>query len=478
MTRPTAGQTERMATKRRTLAATIAVLGAANVIVTIDFYGTNTALPSIIAELGIGTDTDQWISLAYLLALAAPLVAAGRFADLHGRRRVLMFGLAVLGGGQLVSAFAQHELILLAGRAVSGFGGALVTATGLALVSAAAAPAQRATAIGAWSAIGAVGAAVGPLLGGVVTEVLSWRWFFALAAPAAVLVGLAASALVPPSRDEHPPPSADVVGAVTSTAGLALLVFAGTSGAQDGWFQRNIVIGLVAGAGFMVWFALAERRAAAPLVPAEIVRNRLFVLAGAVAFLSNAAFATVMFFLTLYLQQVRNLGPTMTGVVFLALTVPLMALSPLLGRFVHRLGQAGVMATGMAVLVASFVVLGTLDATSGILLAIAGLALSGAGQAFAFNGSNEAALAEISDDDVGVASGAVNGIRQLGAVAGLAVTGALFDFLRRGEIEAGKGMAQSFTDALRPTMLFVAGICLLGAVLAAGARRRRRATRP
>ena len=464
-----------MAARTRTLAATVVVLGAANVIVTVDFYGTNTALPSIIADLGIGTDTDQWISLAYLLFLAAPLVAAGRFADLHGRRRVLMIGLAVLGAGQLVSALAQHEPVLLLGRAVSGFGGALVTATGLALVSAAAAPGRRATAIGAWSAIGAVGAAIGPLLGGVATQVLSWRWLFALAAPCAALVGVAASMFVAESRDAHPPATADVTGAWTSTAGLALLVYAGTSGAQAGWFRPRVVLGLLCGVGFLLWFTLAERRSPAPLVPATVARNRLFTLAAAVAFLSNVAFAAVMFFLTLYLQQIRDLGPTMTGVVFLALTVPLMALSPLLGRFVHRLGQAGVMAAGMSVLVISFLVLATLDATSGILLAIAGLALSGAGQAFAFNGSNEAALAEISDDDMGVASGAVNGIRQLGAVAGLAVTGALFDFLQREELDAGAGVVESFMRALRPTMLAVAAVCVVGVMLASGARRRRRA---
>ena len=460
-----------MATRTRSLAAAVAVLGAANVVVTVDFYGTNTALPSILSDLEIGSDTDQWVQLAYLLALAAPLVAAGRFSDLHGRRRVLMAGLVVLAVGQVVSAGAQHEAVLLAGRALSGFGGALVTATGLALVSAAAAPAQRAGAIGAWSAIGAVGAALGPLLGGVATQMLSWRWFFVLAAPTAALVGAAAWFFVSPSRDEHPPPDADVLGALTSTAGLALLVVAGTIGAQSGWFEPRVALSLLAGVGFVVWFAYAERRSSTPLVPVTIVRNRLFVLASSIAFLSNAAFATVMFFLTLYLQQVRDLGPTMTGVVFLSLTVPLMTLSPFLGRFVRRLGQAGVMAGGMSVLVASFVVLGALDATSALLLAVAGLALSGVGQALAFNGSNEAALAEISGDDVGVASGAVNGIRQLGAVAGLAVTGALFDFVQRGRIDAGEGLAESFTGALRPTMLFVAGFCLLGALVASRARR-------
>ena len=459
-----------MGSTRRSLFAVIAVLGLANVVVTVDFYGTNTALPSIIADLDIGTDADQWISLAYLVMLAAPLVAAGRWADRVGRRRVLMVGLAVLAVGQVTSAAAQGEVVLFLGRAVAGLGGALVTATGLALVSASAPVGRRAGAIGAWSAIGAIGAALGPLIGGVVTQFLSWRWLFLLAAPVAFVVGIAALVVVPESRDEDALPSADL-GAALITVGLALAVFGGTRGPIVGWLEPAVVLTVVGGIGCIVGFVVVDRRAAAPLVPVAVVKNRVFVLAGSIAFLSNAAFASVMFFMTLYLQQVYGLGPIMTGVVFLAMTVPLMGFSPFLGRLVRRLGQAGVLAVGMGVLVVAFVVLGMIDASSGLVLAVAGLALSGIGQAFAFNGSNVAALSDVRSDDVGVASGAVNGIRQLGAVVGLAVTGALFDAVQRGEV-ATLGATRSFTMALRPTMFFLAAVCLVGALLSAGARRR------
>lgn len=266
-----------------------------------------------------------------------------------------MMGLLVLSLGQVASAIATTPTMLYFGRAIAGLGGALVTATGLALVSAAASPENRAAAIGAWSAIGAVGAALGPLIGGVITEVFSWRWLFFLAAPLALIIGVAARWEVEESRDENMPGGSDVLGAILVTAGIALVVYGGTEGSHTSWGRPEVVITMGLGIACLLLFGVLEARSSAPLVPSSILRNRSFSVAGTVAFISNAAFAAAMFFMTLYLQQIYGLGPIATGVVFLAMTGPLMGLSPFLGRFVSRLGQRGVMTVGMAVLVASFV---------------------------------------------------------------------------------------------------------------------------
>ncbi len=444
-------------------------MAAANVVVTLDFYGLNTALPTIGHDLGGDTTTLQWVANAYLLAMAAPLVAAGRLGDVIGRRRVCTIGLTIFAVASGLAAAVQQPGTLIATRALAGLGAALITATALAIVNEAFPSAGRAYAIGVWSAVGAVGSAIGPLVGGLVTELLSWRWFFALQVPVVAVTAVMTVLWVRESRDETAPRSLDVLGTIAICGGLAGVVFGLVEGPDQGWTNPVVLTSLVLGGLLLSSFVWIEHRATVPLVRIELFKHGAFVAPAVVAFVANFSFAVAMLYLTLYLQQVHDLSPLRTGLAFLAMTVPLAVLSPFVGRAVSRVGPAALMSFGCLVLVGSFYAFGLITLTTGTLLALLGLVLSGIGQAFAFNVSNIAALAAVPDAQVGVASGMISGIRQVGSLVGLAAAAAVFNQFDDPTLEGLAGQS-SFVDALRPTMLVVAAVCVVGVVAAWWAR--------
>ncbi|HEY7134972.1 MAG TPA: MFS transporter [Acidimicrobiia bacterium] len=406
--------------------ATVAAMSVANVVISLDFLGLTVVLPAIGRDLGGSNGTLEWIVNAYMLALAAPLVAAGRLGDLFGRRRVMTIGIAVFAAGSLAAGLAPSTNVLIGARAVQGLGAALVTATSLSIVSDAFPPERRGTAIGVWSATGAIGAAVGPLVAGFVATALSWRWLFLLNAPLAAFAAVFVLTTVRESRDETAPRNLDIAGLLSVTGGLALLVYALVEGPVRGWSSPAVVLGLVGAVALLVLFIVVERRDAAPLVDLDLFRGRAYVGTASVAFVANIAFATTMFFLTLYFQEVRDLTPAATGVAFLAFTVPLAVASPVAGWSVRRVSPAALMGFGLSVLVGSFLVFGSIDVHSRVTLALIGLFLAGIGQAFAFNVSDVAAMDAVASEKAGVASGVISGARQVGSLFGLAAAGAVF----------------------------------------------------
>jgi MFS family permease len=300
----------------------------------------------------------------------------------------------------------------------------------------------------------------------------SWRWFFALGVVLAVAAAVLAGGGVPESSDAR--------GERVDWAGAAMLIVALTAFVLALHFAPHgspgpeialamAVVAIVA----TVLLVRQERRSSCPLVDPTHLRSRGFRVSCAVAFLANVAFAAVMFFLALYLQDVYGLGPAGAGATFLALTVALALLSPVAGRGSARWGATPVMGVGMAILSVSFLVFALIDVDTGLGLVIIGLFLSGGGQAFAFNGSNLGAVASVPAEDLGVASGVVNGTRQGGSLIGLAVAGALFRIIGGTDPDP-----HQFIEALRPTMLLVAVVCAGGAVLALVARRRDLASAP
>ena len=440
-------------------------MSIANVAVALDFAGLNVALPQIGDDFDASTASLESITLAYLLTLTVFLVPAGRFADLRGRRRTWVAGLVIFAAGSVASTAAQSSLQLVLARGATGIGAAIVTATMLSLMATTfVSPVDRGRAIGAWSAIGAIGVAIGPLIGGTVTGVASWRWFFVVGVALAIGALVVGGRSVSESTDETSEP-VDWAGAALLVVALTAFVLALHYAPIGSDTVAAVVLAAVAvlGAGL---FVRRERRSPSPLVDPSHLQAPGFRLSCAVAFLANVAFAAVMFFLALYLQNVYGLGPGGAGATFLALTVSLAVLSPIAGRGTARWGASTVMAVGMAILTASFLVFALIDAGTGLAIVVVGLLLSGGGQAFAFNGSNLGAIASVASADLGVASGVVNGMRQAGSLIGLAVTGAIFRFV--GGEDPGP---VRFLDALPPTMLFVAGVCVVGAVLAFVARR-------
>ena len=453
----------------------LVAMSISNFAVALDFLGVNVALPAIGRDLGGGTGGLQWVTTAYLLTLTTALVPAGRAADLYGRSRVCVLGLVVFAAGSIVSAVAGTIEVLAVGRGLTGLGAAVLTATTLAIVSDAFPDhATRGPAIGVWTAIGAVGSALGPPIAGVVTQEASWRWFLVLAVPltgtalAFIVRGVARASAVPGSaiaERSDSPGAMDWVGAALLIVAFGAFVVAVLEGPDIGWGSPIVVGGVVLSLVALALLIRRERASRAPLVAISRLRNGLFAASAGVAFIANIAFACLLFFMTLYLQQVRGLSPSEAGLVFLALSGALVVGSPIAGRLVARIGTPLVMAAGMALLTVSFVLLGLVGIGTGMVLVVGGLALSGLGQAFAFDASNTAALDAVADTDAGAAAGLVSGARQAGALLGLVVAGGVFRLLE-GHTSTGASRGQAFLDGFLPTMLGVGVCCFLGIAVA------------
>jgi EmrB/QacA subfamily drug resistance transporter len=406
------------------------------ILLTLDFFGLTVALPQIGKDLDASTETLAWTVNAYLLAFVAPMVAIGRLADIVGRRKVALAGVALFVSGSIACGFAPSDIFLIGARLVQGLGGGVIFTTSLSIVNNAFPPDQRAKALGIWSGVGLVGSAVGPMVAGLLTQEASWRWFFFLNVPIGIGVILLSLVVVDESRDETFTGGIDWAGFVTLTLGFVPLIYGLQQGAQSGWSSPTVVAGIAGGVVILVVFVVVELRTRRhpPLVEFSLFRDPRFTGASAVAFLGNWQFGAILFFLTLFLQEILLKNPITTGLIFLTFSVPLVVLSPVGGRLVPKVGSQALMAVGMALVGTGMVVFAFLDAGSAVLVVVLGLVVAGLGQGFAYNISNTAGMEAMPDEKAGIASGVLQTARLMGIVVGLALSVALFRGLENHEV--------------------------------------------
>jgi EmrB/QacA subfamily drug resistance transporter len=416
----------RLVTERNRRWWVVVAMALTTLLMTIDFNGLTVALPTIGRDLDTSTTGLQWTINAYLLALAAPSVAAGRLADIFGRRRVLLIGTVVFIVGSAASGLAQADWWLIAARVVQGFGAAAFFAASLSIVSNAFPPDERSKGIGVWAGIGTVGLAIGPLIGGFLTQALSWRWFFFVNIPVAVLAIILTLVAVRESKDETASRHVDLAGLLTITFGLAALVLAIQQSDTSGWASAVVVGTSVAALVLFGLFFFIEPRLREPLIDLGLFTNRSYVGANAVAFAQNFGFAALLFFLTLYLQNVLGYSPFQAGLVFLAFSAILALVDSFAGRLAAAVGARLPMAVGMVLCAVAFLLLSLLRPTSGLTIVIVALLVAGVGQALAYTVSTTGGMQAIPEAKAGAASGMLSMIRLVGAVFGVAVTGALF----------------------------------------------------
>jgi EmrB/QacA subfamily drug resistance transporter len=413
---------------------TVAAMALTTLLMTIDFNGLTVALPAIGRDLDTSTMDLQWTVNAYLLAFAAPTVAAGRLADIFGRRKVLLIGTTVFVVGSAASGLAQADWWLIAARVVQGVGASAFFAASLSIVNNAFRPEERSKGIGVWASAGTMGLAVGPLVGGFLTEALSWRWFFFMNVPVGLLAIFLTVVAVRESRDETVGRHVDLLGLVTITGGLTALVLAIQESETTGWGSPIVISMLVVALVLLALFVFVEPRLRDPLIDFGLFSNRGYLGANAVAFTQNFGFGAIMFFLTLYLQYVLGYSPLNTGLVFLSFTVTLTICNSLAGRSAGAIGPRLPMMGGMALTSVAFLLLALITPVSGLNVIIVALAIAGVGQAFAYTVSTIGGMAAITEAKAGVASGILSMIRLMGAVFGVAVTGALFKALENGRL--------------------------------------------
>jgi len=319
---------------RWVLAAT--VLGSA--IAAIDATVVGIALPAIGRDFDAQLSSLQWTVTGYTLTLTGLLLLGGALGDRFGRRRVYIVGVLAFAAASALCGVAPNIGFLILARALQGVGGALLTPGSLAILQASFAPGDRAAAIGAWSGLGGVATALGPLLGGFLVQVVSWRLIFFINLPIAVVVVLIAARHVPETR--KPPTGAplDLAGGIFITAGLIGVTYAVIEGPSRGWHTGPVLLSLVAGILLLAVFAFRERRAADPLLPLGIFRTRQFMAINLVTFVMYGALGGALFLLPIQLQQVLRYSPTAAGVSLLPVTVIMLLLSPRSGALAGLIG--------------------------------------------------------------------------------------------------------------------------------------------
>ncbi len=400
-----------------------AVLAVAFFMTIIDLAIVNVALPTIGSDLHFSETNLQWVVTAYALTFGGFLLLGGRAADLLGRRRILMVGMAIFTVASLGAGLATSDSFLIAMRGLQGFGAAVVLPAALSIVmNMFEEGAERNKALGLWGGIGAAGATVGLIAGGLLTRYVGWEYIFFLNLPIGIAVLLLAPRIVPESRLETVRRRFDALGAVTVTGGLLLLVYALSKAPDVGWGAARTVTLLAVSGASLVAFLVVETRVEAPLMPLRIFRLRSVAAANAVGLLLGGSFFAFIFIGTLYMQQVLGYSALQTGVAWLAASLTSIALAGVAQMLVTRISAVPVMALGMA-LVGGGALWATQVPVHGHFWSdLAGpFFVAGAGTAFGFIPVSIAGLAGVSEREAGLASGLLNTSQQLGGAIGVAI---------------------------------------------------------
>lgn len=442
----------------------LAVLAFAMLIVSLDQYIVVVALPEIGHDLGFSDRTLQAVISAYAVASAGFLLLGGRAADVIGRRRTLVFGLALYAAASLAGLAPTPELLLVA-RGAQGLGGALVFPATLSLIDTNFAEgSERNRAVAVWGAAGAAGLVVGVVLGGLLTHTFGWAAVFFVNVPLASAALVLAFALVPVDRRGTARRSLDLPDVFSATLGLTLLVFALVEGPNLGWTSSAVVLAAASCVVFFAAFAAVERRSADPLISRALLRNRNLRTAVALAFLFWATFGSVLYLLSIYLQDVRGYNALDTGLTFLIPTSVVAAGSALGGRLVTRFGLRSTLFVVLAIGALGAVALSLAMSPDGTYAAlIPGLVALSIGDGVAFTAIFIAAGTGVPDEEQGVASGLASTSTSVGAAVGLAVLVLVANAGIDGK--AGGELSDAISNGLRLAVLVVAAGIIATALL-------------
>jgi EmrB/QacA subfamily drug resistance transporter len=445
----------------------LALLSAVQFMVVLDIAVVNVALPSIQVDLGFSQANLQWVISAYALVFGGFLLLGGRSADLVGRRRVFVLGIVAFIIGSLLCGFAWSETSLIGARALQGLGAAAISPAALSILMTSFKEGRdRNIALGVWGGVGGFGAAAGVLLGGVLTDALSWEWIFFVNIP----VGLIALALVPlllgESRDSRVR-SFDMPGAVLVTAGLSTLVLAITQGHVWGWSSGRTIGVFVAAAALLAGFVLWENRTAEPLMRFAILRTKTVLGANVAGFILGTALFSMFLMLTLYMQQVLHYSPMKTGVAYLAVAGTSIIWANVAAALVGRVGVRPLIATGMGLLAVGmlyFTRINVGDTYSTALLP--GFLIIALGMAMCFVPISIAALAGVHREEAGLASGLINTTQQIGGAVGIALLSTIAITRTDDKLAAGTAVPNAMVAGFQLAFLVGAAIAAAGLVAA------------
>jgi len=383
------------------------------------------ALPSIQSSLHISTSELEWVMNAYALTFGVLLLTGGKLADLLGRRSIFIVGLVIFTAASLWCGLAGGASSLIAARTVQGVGAALMNPATLSIITATFPPRQRGTAIGIWAGVSALALAFGPLVGGLLTQKINWSWIFFINIPVGVAGVIAARIFIDETRDTSRDQRLDVPGLVTSGVGLFALTYALIETNTYAWGSTRVLTLLGIAVLALAAFAVLELRQRIPMLDLGLFRNPTFAGANTVMFLVGLAMFGIFFYNSLFLQRVLHYGAIKTGATFLPMTVLIMFVAPVAGKFTDRVGPRWLMGAGMTLLAGSLLLFGMLDASSSWWNILPGLLVGGVGMAIVMAPTTAAAMASVPVDKAGVGSAVINSMRQVGGSLGIAIMGTL-----------------------------------------------------
>jgi EmrB/QacA subfamily drug resistance transporter len=421
----------------------------------------NVAQPSIQRDLGIGLSQLQWIVTGYALTFAALMLTGGKLADHYGRRLIFVVGLTIFTLASLACGLAGSGDVLIAARVVQGMGAALMNPATLSIISATFPPEQRGTAIGMWAGVSALALAIGPLVGGLLTEHLDWGWIFFVNVPVGALAIAVSLLVIEESRDTSEERTLDLPGQLTGGLALFALTYGLIEANTYGWTSGRILGAFAVAAvaiGLFVWLERVQR---VPMLDLDLFRDRTFAGANSVILLVALAMFGVFFFVSLYMQNILGFSAVETGAAFLPMTILIIWIAPIAGRVTDRIGSRWLMTAGMVLVALQLLYFSSLGVDETFVDLLPGLLVGGLGMALVMTPSAAAAIRSVPVDQAGVGSAVLNACRQVGGSMGVALMGAI--------IAAKVGDRRSpeaFVDGFSTALVVAAGIALVGAVVA------------
>ncbi len=433
---------------------TLAAVSVGLFMIMLDNTVVNVALPSMRRSLHMSLSELEWVVAGYALTFAAFMLIGGKLADFLGRRLIFMVGLAVFTGASLACGLAPSGGFLIGARIVQGLGGALMNPATLSIITATFAPRERGRAIGIWAGVSALALAIGPLVGGLLTQHVNWNWIFFVNVPVGLLGLLLAPALIDESRDTSAEQRLDVPGLATSALGLFALTYAFIEANSYGWSSGRILGAFAIAAVSLVAFLLLERHQRAPMLDLSLFRNRTFGGANAAMLFVGLAMFGTFFYVSLYMQNVLYYSPVQAGASFLPMTILVILIAPRAGTLTDRVGSRWLVGGGMTLLALMLFYFAQLGAHESFWALLPGLLLGGFGMGLTMTPVTAAAMSAVAVDKAGVGSAVLNSARQVGGSLGIAVMGAI--------VASASDYLTGFHDALRVG----SGLCLAGAVVA------------
>jgi EmrB/QacA subfamily drug resistance transporter len=446
---------------------TLGALCFALFMIMLDNTVVNVALPAIKKDLGISTAELEWTVTAYALTFATLLLSGGKLGDLLGRRLIFTIGLVVFTLSSLFCGLSGSAPELIAARAVQGVGAALMMPSTLSIISATFDVKERGTAIGIWAGVSAMALAIGPLLGGIITEHISWNWIFYVNVPIGAAGILASILVVPESKDTSREQRLDLPGLLTSGIGLLALVYALIEANQYGWTSGRIVGLFVVAAVALVGFAFLEMRQRLPMLDLSLFRSGTFAGANVVAILVTLAMFGIFVFFPIYMQTFRGWSPIQAGAALLPWTVMIVIFAPIAGKLSDRVGSRWLIAGGMTTVAVCCLLLSTVTLHSTFWHMLPAFILGGLGMSFVMTPMSAAVMGAAPVAKAGVASGVLNTFRQVGVALGIAITGAIVADRAAAAVRGGSSPPEAFVHGLTFAMKVSAAICFGAAIAAA-----------